>query len=239
MVYVPKQGEKVRVTAVDPTDFDPRVSVGDVVTVESVGDVVTFPGKGFFCLWANGVQVGTWCTVEPVVEELSAPIPVVEHTDWIAVGPLVPATALEPEFAQYHPTAPVEATQRVEGLIATDGTVHALDVPPFMSTDSAVRKLMPVASGVLAYFPDALMCVAWVSRAGNDKHNPGEPLHWAKAKSADEPDAEARHMLDHFRGLPPDPGLEPLGELGHLASKAWRALAHLQRACDAVREGRK
>jgi len=108
-------------------------------------------------------------------------------------------------------------------------------VPPFMSEDSATRKLMPVASGVLNYFPDALLCVAWVSRAGNDKHNPGQPLHWAKEKSTDEPDCEVRHMLDHLRGVEADPGLEPLGELGHLASKAWRALAHLQRACDAVR----
>lgn len=108
-------------------------------------------------------------------------------------------------------------------------------VPVFMSTDSATRKLMPVATGVLKYFPDALLCVAWISRAGNDKHNAGQPLHWAKEKSQDEPDCEVRHMLDYFRGLEPDPGLEPLGELGHLASKAWRALAHLQRACDAVR----
>lgn len=112
----------------------------------------------------------------------------------------------------------------------------AAELPPFMSTDSAVRKLMPVATGVLKYFPDALLCVAWVSRVGNDKHNAGQPLHWAKEKSSDESDAETRHMLDAFRGLPPDPGLEPLGDLGHLASKAWRALADLQRACDAERE---
>ncbi len=108
-------------------------------------------------------------------------------------------------------------------------------LPPFMSTDSAVRKNMPVASGVLAYFPDALLCVAWISKVGNDKPNPGQPLHWAKEKSTDEPDCEVRHMLDHLRGLEADPGLEPLGELGHLASKAWRALAHLQRASDAER----
>lgn len=114
-------------------------------------------------------------------------------------------------------------------------SVQPTDAPPFMSDDSEVRKKMPVASGVLAYFPDALMCVSWISRVGNEKHNPGEPLHWAKAKSFDEPDAEVRHMLDHLRGLPPDPGLEPLGHLGHLASKAWRALAHLQRECDRVR----
>ena len=104
-----------------------------------------------------------------------------------------------------------------------------------MSTDSNTRKLMPVATGVLKYFPDALMVVAWISRAGNDKHNPGQALHWAKEKSQDEPDCEVRHMLDLFRGIAPDPGLERLGILGHAGSKAWRALAHLQRLCDAVR----
>jgi hypothetical protein len=108
--------------------------------------------------------------------------------------------------------------------------------PVFMSTDSATRKLMPVATGCLNYFPDALLCVSFISRVGNDKHNPGQPLHWAKEKNTDEPDAEVRHMLDFFRGLPPDPGLEALGpKIGHLASKAWRALADLQRACDAER----
>lgn len=112
---------------------------------------------------------------------------------------------------------------------------RATSVPVFMSTDSATRKLMPVATGTLAYFPDALMLVSWISRVGNEKHNPGQPMRWSKHLSGDEPDAEVRHMLDHFRGEPPDPGLEPLGELGHLASKAWRALAHLQRACDAER----
>lgn len=108
-------------------------------------------------------------------------------------------------------------------------------VPPFMSTDSAVRKLMPVASGFANYFPDAMLLGSWVSRVGNDKHNPGQPLHWAKEKSADEPDAELRHMLDAARGTHPDPGLEPLAHLGHLASKFWRAAADLQRACDAAR----
>lgn len=109
-------------------------------------------------------------------------------------------------------------------------------IPVFMSDDSAIRKRAPVASGVLAYFPDAIFCVAWVSRVGNDKHNPGEPLHWAKEKSQDEPDCVVRHMLDYYRELPPDPGLEPLGDqIGHLASAAWRALANLQRACDAER----
>lgn len=107
-------------------------------------------------------------------------------------------------------------------------------VPPFMSTDSATRKGMPVASGFLAYFPDAVMLASIVSLVGANKHC-GGVLKWDKSKSADEPDAEARHMLDMLRGLPPDPGLEALAHLGHYASKLWRAAADCQRAADVAR----
>ena len=34
----------------------------------------------------------------------------------------------------------------------------------------------------------ALAEVARVSKAGNDQHNPGQPLHWARDKSADHAD---------------------------------------------------
>src|SRR5581483_10737678 len=111
-----------------------------------------------------------------------------------------------------------KAAQAKPGLAKTQlrevgfvATVHYPEapkppVPVFMSTDSNTRKLMPVATGCLQYFPDALLCVSFISRVGNDKHNPGQPLHWAKEKSTDEPDAEVRHLLDHFRGDPADPG---------------------------------
>jgi hypothetical protein len=129
----------------------------------------------------------------------------------------------------------VDTFCQVEVLDTDEEAAPASAVPIFMSTDSADRKLCPVTTGFLGYFPDAAMCVAFVSYNGNQKHNPGEPLHWAKEKSSDEKDAEARHMLDALRGLPPDPGLERLGNLCHLASKAWRAMADLQRACDVER----
>jgi hypothetical protein len=105
----------------------------------------------------------------------------------------------------------------------------------FAPKDSAERKACPVASGVVKYFPDALMLVSRLSRIGNDKHNPGEPLHWAKEKSGDEPDALMRHLIDHFTNAPIDADVEELGELAHLTQVAWRALAMLQRACDAER----
>jgi len=86
------------------------------------------------------------------------------------------------------------------------------------------RKGMPLASGVLDYFPDALLVVAEVSRIGNEQHHPGEPLHWDKSKSTDEADALMRHLLD--RGTVDTDGVR------HTAKVAWRALALLQRELD-------
>src|ERR1700677_2638312 len=60
---------------------------------------------------------------------------------------------------------------------------------------SAERKGEPIHSGVLCYFPDALAAVSRVSKAGNDKHNPGEPLHWSRGKSNDHMDCVARHII--------------------------------------------
>ena len=60
-----------------------------------------------------------------------------------------------------------------------------------LPTDKVARKGVPIYSGVLRYFPDAIAAVAELSRIGNDQHNPGEPLHWAREKSTDEHDALA------------------------------------------------
>lgn len=55
--------------------------------------------------------------------------------------------------------------------------------------------------GLLKYFPDALFEVARLSKTANDKHNPGEPLHWSKDKSADHADCIVRHLADIASGL--------------------------------------
>lgn len=91
-------------------------------------------------------------------------------------------------------------------------------------TDAKARKALPLATGVLDYFPDALLAVAEVSRVGNEQHNPGQPLHWAKEKSRDEADALLRHLVD--RGTLDTDGVR------HSAKVAWRALALLQREID-------
>lgn len=85
------------------------------------------------------------------------------------------------------------------------------------------RKQRPVATGVLAYFPDAIKEVAHTSWVGNEQHNSGEPLHWAREKSTDQLDAALRHIMDHISG-------EVIDDDGayHLAKAAWRILAELQ-----------
>lgn len=99
-----------------------------------------------------------------------------------------------------------------------------------LTTDYRERKDTPIASGVLKYFPDALAEVARVSKIGNEQHNPGQPLHWAKEKSQDEHDALVRHLTDRLDGVVFD-----TDGARHSAKVAWRALAALQREIEAER----
>ncbi len=84
------------------------------------------------------------------------------------------------------------------------------------------RKTYPLYSGVIAYFRDALFRVAHVSYIGNEQHNPGEPLHWARGKSTDQLDCVARHMAEGDLIDTTD------GSEAALAAMAWRSLAALQ-----------
>lgn len=105
-------------------------------------------------------------------------------------------------------------------------TACVTDAPPL--GPSSLRKCYPVASGVLDYFPDAIMEVALVSWTGNEQHHPGEPLHWDRSKSTDEADAQMRHFLQ--RGTRDTDGMR------HSAKNAWRALALLQKEIEAERQ---
>lgn len=90
-----------------------------------------------------------------------------------------------------------------------------------LPTGSQERKDVPLVAGCLDYFPAALAAVAAVSKAGNDKHNPGEEMHHARGKSMDHADCIARHLVD--RGT-----IDEEDGLRHSAKVAWRALALLQ-----------
>lgn len=84
-------------------------------------------------------------------------------------------------------------------------------------------------TGLLKYFPHALAAVAELSRVANDQHNPGQPVHWAKHKSADELDALLRHLTDAVIGG--EEHRDPDGCLS-LVKAAWRTLAQLERMAD-------
>lgn len=100
-----------------------------------------------------------------------------------------------------------------------------------LPADPAERKAIPLCSGVLDYFPLAIAEVARISKAGNDQHHAGKPLHWALGKSADHADCIARHLID--RGTLDTSDNPPLR---HSTKLAWRALALLQEELMAERD---
>lgn len=97
-----------------------------------------------------------------------------------------------------------------------------------LPTDAKTRKGIPIFSGFLAYFPHAIAACAQLSLIANEQHSPGQPLHWAKDKSADETDALLRHSTDMAID---ETHRDPDGVLA--AVKAfWRAGANLERMHD-------
>lgn len=97
-----------------------------------------------------------------------------------------------------------------------------------LPSDAQGRKDIPLCTGLLDYFTAALAEVAKVSKAGNDQHNPGQPLHWSRGKSTDHADCAVRHLAE--RGSRDTDGQR------HTAKLAWRALALLQEELEAAGE---
>jgi hypothetical protein len=95
-----------------------------------------------------------------------------------------------------------------------------------LPTDDDARKGIPIFSGLLMYFPDACAAVAELSRIGNDQHNPGEPMHWARGKSTNQLDTLLRHLMEV--------GTLDTDGVAHSTKVAWRALANLQLELEAL-----
>jgi hypothetical protein len=106
----------------------------------------------------------------------------------------------------------------IPGVIAKKHT-------PIDTATSARRKAQPLFQGFLMYFPDACLAIAEHSRKANDKHNPGEDLHWSKDKSKDHADCIARHLIDIG---PTWDAVDPEFESLHATALAWRSMALLQ-----------
>lgn len=89
-----------------------------------------------------------------------------------------------------------------------------------LPSDAKERKAIPIATGFVDYFPLAMAAVAELSRIGNDQHNPGQPLHWAKEKSTDHADCLMRHFIER--------GTRDFDGVLHDVKVAWRAMAALE-----------
>lgn len=111
-----------------------------------------------------------------------------------------------PKAAEVKPEEPKRPVEHELGLSLPDA--------------DEVRGDFPMATGALDYFPNAFAYLAWVSKVGNDQHNPGEPMHWARDKSTDHADKVIRHLVD--RGKKDSRGVR------HTGRAAWRIMAMLQ-----------
>ena len=83
------------------------------------------------------------------------------------------------------------------------------------------RKQRPVFTGVIQYFPNAIMEVAYCSYIANEQHNPGEPMYWNKSKSIGTGDEIVRHLMDKEK-------FDTDG-IRHKAKACWRSLELLER----------
>ena len=91
-------------------------------------------------------------------------------------------------------------------------------------TSKSTRKAIPIWSGVMKYFPKTIQFLAFLSWAGNEQHNKGQPLHWARGKSMDHMDCFMRHA---FNRLEMDYGDPDAGDIPmpHCVKASWRSLA--------------
>ncbi len=95
--------------------------------------------------------------------------------------------------------------------------------PTGLPQDDQSRKALPLWSFMFEYFPDAWLEVVRVAVKGNQQHNPGEPLHWAREKSTDQMNTAFRHLFDYGKGIKMD-----TDGVHHLAKAIWRLMAQLQ-----------
>jgi hypothetical protein len=105
------------------------------------------------------------------------------------------------------------------------GSAPTFDGRALFPLAAAERNEYPMFDGLLAYFPSALRECARVSKIGNDQHNPGQPIHHARGKSADHKNKIIRHLLEAGT-------LDNDGTM-HSAKVLWRAAALCQEECEA------
>lgn len=113
-------------------------------------------------------------------------------------------------------------------LYGSNPTHVIVDEPARLPLDSKERKEVPLFTFLNEYFPDAFIAVTRLSHKANEKHNPGEPMHWAREKSQDHKDCILRHLMDEER-IDPETG-EP-----EAVAAFWRAGANAQLVIEKLR----
>ncbi len=135
--------------------------------------------------------------------------------EWFAFGDVRP----------YKAPAAQGTAQKTSGLVDLFGMPLGRRMQ--YDNSSARRKDQPVTEGFLDYFPATARLTAELSRLGNEKHNPGEPLHHARDKSKDHRNCAVRHLMD-ADVIDPESGLvEAVGAV-------WRSSAYVQELAENV-----
>ena len=170
------------------------------------------PGAGWTCKWHRDIN-DMWSENLAIEAQM--------REDAKRYYDLHHGTDMEADVNDAKGTADWKPVEVGFSLSYTPEDIERMNASIFTPTSAPPRKHYPLATGVLDYFGDALMEIAHVSFVGNEQHNPGQPVHWDRAKSTDEADALLRHLLE--RGTMDTDGLR------HTAKVAWRALALLQK----------
>lgn len=102
-------------------------------------------------------------------------------------------------------------------------TITTINPVSGIPTEDADRKRLQLWTYLIEYFPDSFLAEVEVAMRGNEQHNPGQPLHWARSKSRDQYNTAFRHLFEHGRGVRKDTD----GQY-HLAKAIWRLKAALQ-----------
>lgn len=144
---------------------------------------------------------------------------------WPYNEPVPGVVEMERMMKDYHKRS-AEVTTPVPGVIAKPEAksprVNA-NGKWLASLSHKERKECAVSRGFFAYFADAIALVARHSVRMNEKHNPGQPVHWSRDKSSDHEDCIARHSL--AVSINPDAMDDGQPEI---VCRAWRAMAALQ-----------
>lgn len=119
--------------------------------------------------------------------------------------------------------------------------VDAMPIEPplklTLTTDSEARKGIMLVSACQDYIPAALVKFAEHAKAGNDKHNKGQPIHHARWKSTDHEECLARHLMDmrDIRAYIRRNGATPEAVkalISEATAEFWRSGVLLQELCE-------